>query len=154
MGPLERDDVAGKYKFAITALEFAAIIVNIIVFECFVEVHESLVIVLYTDSLTSALDMADDTAQAELMRDLVEYLRQMPAFKRLRKHLLILHAYGDTNIISDAMSRGYSAVASAFAQQLNITLFATKHVYTCKNHIHGKIGRGRDAPQNLTRCST
>ena len=69
--------------------------------------------------------MADDTAQAELMRDLVEYLRQMPAFKRLRKHLLILYAYGDTNIISDAMSRGYSAVASAFAQQLNITLLAT-----------------------------
>ena len=118
--PLTPEDVTGTYEIPITALECMTIVINLIVYGPTITIHPGLVIVLYSDSLTSVIDMADDSAQAELMRDVIAYLRKLPAFLRLKQYLLIQHGYGDTNIIADAKSRGYDKLVKEFAAQLGM----------------------------------
>ena len=77
-------------------------------------------IVVMTDSLTSVDVLADGTAHAPLMQRLRTRLLGDEHFKRLAPLALIGHAYGETNVLSDARSHGYDDLVAWLCAALRV----------------------------------
>ena len=116
---LRDEDISGPFEIAIAVLEFAALIVNLIVFARRLVLGRRLVVVL-TDSSTTADALVGARARAELMQLCYAELERNSTLQPLRDRLFVQHGYGDGNVISDASSRGYDDVAAAVCTNLRV----------------------------------
>ena len=119
--PLDAADVVGPLQISIPVLELAAIVVNVMVHGP--HIPDGAPVIIMTDSLTSADALADESARVPLMQFLHATLLALPEFARIAPHALVGHCYGETNVVSDAESRGYDDVTESVCLSLRV-----KHV--------------------------
>ena len=110
--------VVGSLQLSIPVLEFLAIVINFLVFSP--RIPTGVRIVVMTDSLTSVGVLADGTAHAPLIQWLHTRLLADKHFVRLAPLALIRHGYGETNVMSDARSRGYDDLVVRLCAALRI----------------------------------
>ena len=116
--PLRPCDVVGPLQISIPVLEFLAIVINFLVFGN--RIPTGVRIVVMSDSLTSVDVLADGTAHAPLMQWLHTRLLADDHFRRLAPLALIGHGYGETNVMSDARSRGYDDLVARLCAALRV----------------------------------
>ena len=120
--PLPPADVAGPLQIPIPVLELAAIVGNFFVFGELIP--DGVDVVILSDSLTSVDALANESARAPLMQFLHLALTRHPQYTRLAPRTFVEHGYGETNVISDALSRGYADTLKAVCRQLNMSIEA------------------------------
>ena len=88
-------------------LEFLAVCGNILTFFPYLApfLQANFTAVLRTDALTTALCLPRESQQSKLLQRAFEGLRGCSEFARLRGSLQVCHIYGDTNALSDRVSR-------------------------------------------------
>ena len=116
--PLRPCDVVAPLQISIPVLEFLAIVINFLVFGK--RIPTGVRIVVMTDSLTSVDALASGTARAPLMQWLHTRLLADDDFVRLAPLALIGHGYSDTNVMSDARSRGYDDLVARLCAALRV----------------------------------
>ena len=117
--PLSPDDVSGPRQISIPVLEFLAIVGNFKTFGPLIPTGVTLRVT--SDSITSVDVCAAASAHTPQMQHLHRALLDDLHFQRLSPNALIAHIFGETNVISDAKSRGYEDVVTALCVALRTT---------------------------------
>ena len=113
---LPPDDVVGPRQISIPVLEFLAIVGNFKTFGP--RIPSGIVVRVMSDSITSVDVCASASAHTPQMQLLHRALLDDPHFQRLAASSLVGHLYGETNVISDAKSRGYEDVVQSLCVAL------------------------------------
>ena len=120
--PLLPRDLAGPTELPINVLEFVAIFGNYATFGDSIPSALNCRLLALTDSLTSALIVANHSARAPLMQLVHLRLLALPNFRRLAPISEVAHIYGPANAMADAVSRGYFETLSELCAQLRVAL--------------------------------
>ena len=104
-------------------LEFLAVCGNIITFYPYLAgiIGEEVAVLLRTDALTTALTLPHAKQKSPLMMQAYMQLQVCHEFKHLSKYAYISHIYGDTNALSDRISRAKWNEFHQLCGQLQIT---------------------------------
>lgn len=103
--------------FHITALEFIAVGLNIILWGPLLHGHQ---VALYSDASTSVQVLISKAAHAPVMQAIHTRILALPEFQALSPSLNIQHVPGEFNVFADAASRNRPQVITALALQLGI----------------------------------
>ena len=103
-------------------LEFLALAFNVLALPDHAEAlcGDKGTLLLRTDALTSALVLPAESQHSPALIDAYQLLIETDAWRRLRGRLRVQHAYGDTQAVSDALSRSHMAVFRQRCRQLNV----------------------------------
>ena len=113
------EDIEGVFEIAIAVLEFAALVINLMTFARRIALGRRVIIVV-TDSSTTADALVDARARADLMQFCYEELNNYPPLAMLKGRLYVQHGWGDGNTVSDASSRGYDDVLAALCRNMRV----------------------------------
>ena len=113
------EDIEGVFEIAIAVLEFAALVINLMTFARRIALGRRVIIVV-TDSSTTADALVDARARADLMQFCYEELNNYPPLEVLKGRLYVQHGWGDGNTVSDASSRGYDDVLAALCRNMRV----------------------------------
>ena len=110
----------------IAALEFAAWVCSIIIFEPILrklpgEPEGARVIVSEMDALSHTLVLQNDRARSPIMQYIHATACDLPQFLSLRRELWLQHVYGPGNVMSDPLSRGMTQVFRQLCRQMQVT---------------------------------
>ena len=120
--PLLPRDLSGPTELPINVLEFVAIFGNFATFGSNIPSVLHCRLLALTDSLTSALIVANHSARAPLMQLVHLRLLALRDFRRLSPVTEIAHIYGPANAMADAVSRGYFDTLGELCAQLRVAL--------------------------------
>jgi hypothetical protein len=101
----------------ITAWEFLAVGVNILIYGPLFEGHE---IYLLADALDSVQILASNAAHSAVSQRTHDLILSLPEFSRLQPNVFSTHVYGRINVLADAASRGTFEVISSICSQLGV----------------------------------
>ena len=118
--PLLPADVVGPLQIPIPVLELAAIVGNFYVLA--ERIPDAVDVVILSDSITSVDALVNESARAPLMQFLHLALTRHPQFARIGPRTFAEHGFGETNVFSDALTRGYIDTLKACCRQLSVTL--------------------------------
>lgn len=104
-------------RLPISVLEFAAIAVNVIIFEPLVGAAS---VTICSDSLNSVQVLNDMHAQSPLMQFVHTRFLEMPSTHRLQGRLTNRHVFGSQNPLADTVSRGNMRDFYELCSQLDI----------------------------------
>ena len=112
--PLDADDMALMH---ITAWEFVAIGINVIIFGPLFEGGE---VFLLADALASVQIISSNAAHAPTLQVLHSLFLSLPEYTNLQPHVITSHVYGRINILADAASRAQFHVVTSICSQMGI----------------------------------
>ena len=118
--PLLPADVVGPLQIPIPVLELAAIVGNFYVLA--ERIPDAVDVVILSDSITSVDALVNESARAPLMQFLHLALTRHPQYARLGPRTFAEHGFGESNVFSDALTRGYIDTLKACCRQLSVTL--------------------------------
>ena len=106
-------------------LEFAAAVINFVLFARLVSsetlpLPASSQIFMHVDGQATPDVLAADAARAPVMQFIHDEFTSMPEFQQLATSIHAGHAYGDTNTMADAASRGYYDLLHRMAAQMGV----------------------------------
>ena len=114
--PLLPADVVGPLQIPIPVLELAAIVGNFYVLA--ERIPDAVDVVILSDSITSVDALVNESARAPLMQFLHLALTRHPQYARIGPRTFAEHGFGETNVFSDALTRGYIDTLKACCRQL------------------------------------
>jgi len=112
--PLSMDDMALMH---ITAWEFVAIGINVIIFGPIFEGYE---VYLLADALASIQILTSNSAHSATLQILHDLLLSLPEFLRLKPNVFGSHVFGRVNVLADAASRAHFHVVTSICSQMGI----------------------------------
>ena len=101
----------------ITAWEFVAIGINVIIFG---PLFEGCEVYLLADALASVQIISSNAAHAPTLQILHDLLLSLPEFTRLKPNVLSNHVFGRINVLADAASRAQFQVVTSICSQMGI----------------------------------
>ena len=110
-------DEADMKLMHITAWEFLAVGVNILIYGPLFDGHE---VYLLADALATVQILASNAAHSAVMQRIHDLILSLPEFDRLRPNVFSTHVYGRINILADAASRGTFNIISTICSQIGI----------------------------------
>ena len=140
----------------ITAWEFLAVGINLIMFGSLFEGHE---VYLLADALASVQVLANNAARSPTMQIIHDLILNLPEFKLLHPHLYSTHVFGHINVLADAASRASFDVIYSISYQMGIQALHLKvsqrafDFFTlAKTRIQAL--RDQDMHESSTQCSS
>jgi hypothetical protein len=132
---------AAELELPIAVTEFVAFYGQVEAFGD--EVPEDALVMAEVDALATALSLAEEAAQSDLMQAVFLDLQQLPQFVRLRDRMIVAHCAGDANILADAFSRGELETAREICRQMGMAYELRPHPPGVRHLMHRLVQRHR-----------
>lgn len=117
----EEGPLPAKYlSIPIAVLEFVAYLGSVASFAPFIP--ERALVVSEVDALATADALTRQAAKSPMMQKVHLALMELPEFKRIARHHMVSHIFGEANVMADAASRGLYDVLQQLAGQLRLRL--------------------------------